>query len=389
MSEQQTESRIYLDHQATTPVDERVLEAMLPYFTETYGNAASNDHVFGVEAHQGVKKARKQIARAINAKPDEVIFTSGATESNNIAVFGVAERYQEKGKHIITCATEHKAVLDPCEELESRGWNVTYLPVDKHGMVDPDDVRDAIRDETTLISIMMANNEVGTIAPVAEIGAIAREHDVKFHTDAAQCVGHIPVDVDAMNIDVMSFSAHKCYGPKGVGALYRSRSRPRVNITPQIHGGGHERGLRSGTLNVPSIVGFGEAVALGVREMKSNNKKCETWTDRMLETLQTELGNVERNGHPTERLVHNLNIYIPGIESRALIVDLKDVAVATGSACTSADVEPSHVITAMHDAQRAHSSIRISVGRANDAGQVEEAAQRIIDAVGQLRAFAL
>ena len=389
MTDKQTKNRIYLDHQATTPVDERVMEAMLPYFTETYGNAASNDHVFGVEAHQGVKKARKQIARAINAKPDEVIFTSGATESDNIAVFGVAERYKDEGKHIITCATEHKAVLDPCNKLEERGWDVTYLSVDKHGMVDPGDVRDAIQDDTTLISIMMANNEVGTIAPVTEIGAIAREHDVKFHTDAAQCVGHIPVDVDAMNIDVMSFSAHKSYGPKGVGALYRRRSRPRVNITPQIHGGGHERGLRSGTLNVPSIVGFGEAVALGVQEMESNNKKYEVWTDEMLETLQAELGDVELNGHPTERLAHNLNIYIPSVESRALIVDLKDVAIATGSACTSADVEPSHVITAMHDAQRAHSSIRISVGRANDADQIEEATQRIIDAVGQLRAFAL
>jgi cysteine desulfurase len=389
MSEQEKQ-RIYLDHQATTPVDERVMEAMVPYFTETYGNAASNDHLFGVDAKQAVDKARNTIADAINAKSDEVIFTSGATESDNIAVFGVAERYADEGKHVITAATEHKAVLDPCKELEERGWEVTYLPVDEHGMVDPDDVRDAIRDDTTLVSIMMANNEVGTIAPVKEIGAIAREHGAKFHTDAAQCLGHIPIDVDEMNIDLMSASAHKCYGPKGIGLLYRRRSRPRVNVKPQIFGGGHERGLRSGTLNVPAIVGFGKAVELGEKEMEAENETYREWTDRMFEALQESVGDdVQRNGHPTERLAHNLNVYIPGIESRALIVDLKETAVATGSACTSADVEPSHVITAMHDEQRAHSSIRISVGHANDADQIDEAAQRIADAAESLRAFAL
>jgi cysteine desulfurase len=383
------EQRIYLDHQATTPVDERVMEAMVPYFTETYGNAASNDHLFGVDAKQAVDKARNTIADAINAKSDEVIFTSGATESDNIAVFGVAERYEEEGKHIITCVTEHKAVLDPCKELEDRGWEVTYLPVDEYGMVDPDDVRDAIRDDTTLVSIMMANNEVGTIAPVKEIGAIAREHGAKFHTDAAQCLGHIPIDVDEMNIDLMSASAHKCYGPKGIGLLYRRRSRPRVNVKPQIFGGGHERGLRSGTLNVPAIVGFAKSVELGEKEMKEENETYQEWTDRLHESLREELGDIERNGHPTERLVHNLNVYIPGIESRALIVDLKETAIATGSACTSADVEPSHVITAMYDEQRAHSSIRISVGRANNSDQIEEAARRITDSAESLRAFAL
>ena len=381
--------RIYLDHQATTPVDERVMEAMVPYFTETYGNAASNDHLFGVDAKQAVDKARNTIADAIDAKSDEVIFTSGATESDNIAVFGVAERYEEEGKHIITCVTEHKAVLDPCKELEDRGWEVTYLPVDEYGMVDPDDVRDAIRDDTTLVSIMMANNEVGTIAPVKEIGAIAREHDAKVHTEAGQCLGHIPIDVDEMNIDLMSASAHKCYGPKGIGMLYRRRSRPRVNVKPQIFGGGHERGLRSGTLNVPAIVGLGKAVELGGKEMEEENETYQGWTDRLYESLREELGDVERNGHPTERLAHNLNVYIPGIESRALIVDLKETAIATGSACTSADVEPSHVITAMHDEQRAHSSIRISVGRANDSDQIEEAARRIKDAAEELRSFSL
>lgn len=385
----ESKQRIYLDHQATTPVDDRVVEAMLPYFTELYGNAASNDHLFGVDAKKAVDKARNTIATAINAKSDEVIFTSGATESDNIAVLGVAERYEDEGKHIITCVTEHKAVLDPCKELEERGWEVTYLPVDEYGMVDPDDVQNAIRDDTTLISIMMANNEVGTIAPVKEIGAIAREHDVKFHTDAAQCLGHISIDVDEMNIDLMSASAHKGYGPKGIGVLYRRRSRPRVNVKPQIFGGGHERGLRSGTLNVPAIVGFGKAVEVGLKEMVGENERYRDWTDRMFNLLEEELSDVERNGHPTDRLAHNLNIYIPGIESRALIVDLKETAVATGSACTSADVEPSHVITAMHDEQRAHSSIRISVGRANDADQIDEAARRIADAVEQLRAFAL
>jgi cysteine desulfurase len=387
MSDEQ--DRIYLDHQATTPVDERVMEVIQPYFTEAYGNAASNDHLFGVDANQAVDEARNTIADAIGAKSDEVIFTSGATESDNIAVFGVAERYEDEGKHIITCKTEHKAVLDPCKELEERGWEVTYLAVDEYGMVDPDDVRDAIREDTTLISIMMANNEVGTVVPVQEIGAIAREHDVKFHTDAAQCLGHIPIDVDEMNIDLMSMSAHKCYGPKGIGALYRRRSRPRVNVKPQMYGGGHERGLRSGTLNVPAIVGFGKAVEIGLKEMYEENERFEAWTDQIFDHLQAELGDVERNGHPAERLAHNLNVYIPGIESRALIVDLKETAIATGSACTSADVEPSHVITAMHDEQRAHSSVRVSVGRANEEEEIDEAAQRIADAAEQLRAFAL
>ncbi len=383
------QDRIYLDHQATTPVDERVMETMQPYFTETYGNAASNDHLYGVDAHQAVDEARSTIAEALGAKSDEVIFTSGATESDNIAVFGVAERYENEGKHIITCKTEHKAVLDPCKELEERGWEVTYLPVDEHGMIDLGDLRSAIREDTTLVSIMMANNEVGTIAPIQEIGAIAREHGAKFHTDAAQCLGHIPIDVDEMNIDLMSASAHKCYGPKGIGMLYCRRSRPRVDVEPQIHGGGHERGLRSGTLNVPAIVGFGKSVEVGLKEMDEENERFREWTDRMFNHLQEELGDVEQNGHPEKRLAHNLNVYIPGIESRALIVDLKETAIATGSACTSADVEPSHVITAMHDEQRAHSSVRISVGRANEEEQVDKATQRIASAVEQLRAFAL
>lgn len=387
MSDEQ--DRIYLDHQATTPVDERVMETMQPYFTETYGNAASNDHLYGVDAHQAVDEARSAIAEAIGAKSDEVIFTSGATESDNIAVFGVAERYEDEGKHIITCKTEHKAVIDPCRELEERGWEVTYLPVDEHGMIDTGDLRSAIREDTTLVSIMMANNEVGTIAPVQEIGAIAREHGAKFHTDAAQCLGHIPIDVDEMNIDLMSASAHKCYGPKGIGMLYCRRSRPRVDVEPQMHGGGHERGLRSGTLNVPAIVGFGKSIEVGLKEMEDENERFQEWTDRMFSHLRDELGDVERNGHPEQRLPHNLNVYVPGIESRALIVDLKETAVATGSACTSADVEPSHVIASMYDEQRAHSSIRISVGRTNERGQIDEATRRIADAAEGLRMFSM
>ena len=383
------QQQIYLDHQATTPVDERVMEVMLPYYTEMYGNAGNKDHVYGAEAKRAVDKARRTIARAIGAKPDEVIFTSGATESDNIAVLGVAERYENEGKHIITCVAEHKAVLDPCKELEKRGWEVTYLPVDEYGTADPGDVRDAIRDDTTLISIMMANNEVGTIAPVQEIGQIAREHGVRFHTDAAQCLGHIPIDVNEMNIDLLSASAHKCYGPKGIGVLYRRRGRPRVNLKPQVFGGGQERGVRSGTLDVPTIVGFGAAVEIGLEEMSEENEQYRAWTDKMFHMLREGLGDVERNGHPTERLAHNLNVFLPGVESRALIAGLTETAVASGSACTSADVKPSHVIAGMHDEQRAHSSIRISVGRSNDDDQVRRAVSEIVQAVEQLRKLAL
>ena len=361
------EERIYLDHQATTPVDPRVLEVMLPYFTEVFGNAASRDHIFGLEAKRAVDKAREQIARGINARPDEIIFTSGATESDNIALFGVAEKLAHKGDHFITCVTEHKAVLDSCAELERRGKRVTYLPVDPYGRVDPDDVSKAITPQTILISIMAANNEIGTIAPIAEIGRIAAEHGVLFHTDAVQAFGRIPLDVKAMNIHLMSLSGHKIYGPKGVGALYRRRSNPRAQVAPVIYGGGHERGLRSGTLNVPAIVGFGEAAMIAVREMDRENEKYRAWTRQMLEQLREALGEVYLNGHPTERLAHNLNVSIPGVESRALIVKLKDVAIATGSACTSDKVEPSHVISALgFGDQRAHSAIRISVGRTNN-----------------------
>lgn len=381
-----SEQPIYLDHQATTPVDPRVLKVMLPYFTEIFGNAASKDHVFGLEAKRAVDKARERIASAINARPDEIIFTSGATESDNIAILGAAEKLARKGNHLITCVTEHKAVLDCCEQLEKHGKQVTYLPVDQYGQVNPDDVRKAITSKTILISIMAANNEIGTLAPMTEIGQIATEHGVLFHTDAAQALGHIPLDVKAMNIHLMSLSAHKVYGPKGIGVLYCRRSNPRAQVAPVMYGGGHERGLRSGTLNVPASIGFGEAVRIALREMKQENARYRRWTQQMLECLQEALGEVNLNGHPTERLAHNLNVSIPGVESRALIVKLKDVAIATGSACTSEKVEPSHVIKALDFGdQRAHSAIRISVGRTNDQEQIRTVMHKIAVAARELR----
>lgn len=371
---------IYLDHNATTPVDPRVLEVMLPYFTEVFGNAASIDHEPGHQAQQAVERAREQCAKLIGAKPEEIIFTSGATESDNIALFGVAERYADKGDHIITCVTEHKAVLDSCAELERRGKRVTYLPVDQYGLVDPDAVRKAITPETVLISIMFANNEIGTIAPVTEIGAIAHEHGVIFHTDAAQAVGHVPIDVNAMNIDLLSFSGHKVYGPKGIGGLYVRRSRPRVKVAPVIYGGGHERGMRSGTLNVPGIVGMGKALEIAGKEMKADTARYREWTQEMLILLRAELGeeNVSLNGHPTQRLPHNLNVSIRGIESRSLIIQLKDIAISTGSACTTAKVEPSHVILALgFGEERAHSAIRVGVGKGNVHEDIAAATNRI------------
>ncbi|MCB0164396.1 MAG: cysteine desulfurase [Anaerolineae bacterium] len=377
---------IYLDHNATTPVDPRVLEVMLPYFTEKFGNAASIDHDYGHEAKQAVDQAREQIAAVINARPDEIIFTSGATESDNIALFGVAEKYAKKGDHIITCVTEHKAILDACHRLETMGKSVTYLPVNHFGRVDPDDVRRAITPRTILISIMAANNEIGTLTPLAEIGQIAAEHDILFHTDAAQAVGHIPIDVRAMNIHILSISAHKIYGPKGIGALYRRRSLPRVQLEPVIYGGGHERGLRSGTLNTPGIVGFGEALRLAKKEMSKDATRFRGWTQQIYEGLQAELGEVLLNGHPTERLPHNLNVSLPGVESKALIVKLKGVALSTGSACTSAKVEPSHVIQALgFGDERAHCAIRISVGRFNNNAQITSAIEQISIAVRNLQ----
>lgn len=377
---------IYLDHNATTPVDPRVLQVMLPYFTEKFGNAASVDHDFGHEAKQAVDHAREQIADIINAQPDEIIFTSGATESDNIALFGVAEKYTYKGDHIITCVTEHKAILDCCKRLEAMGKRVSYLPVDHYGQIDLDELRHAITPKTILISLMIANNEIGTLAPMREIGEIARAHNVLLHTDAAQAVGHIPVDVQTMNIDIMSLSAHKVYGPKGIGALYRRRSNPRVNLAPVIYGGGHERGLRSGTLNVPGIVGFGEAVRIAKRQMATEAKQFRMWTERIYSCLADKLSEVCINGHPEQRLPHTLNVSLVGTESKALIVRLKDVALSVGSACTSAAVEPSHVILALgYGEDRAHNAIRIGVGRTNTDEQIEVAIARIVEAANLVR----
>jgi cysteine desulfurase len=379
---------IYLDHNATTPVDPRVLDAMLPYFTEIYGNAASIDHEAGHVANQAVERAREQCAQAIGARREEIVFTSGATESDNIALFGVAERYADKGDHIITCATEHKAILDCCARLEQQGKRVTYLPVDQYGMVDPDAVRKAITPRTILISIMFANNEIGTIAPVKQIGAIAHEHGVLFHTDAAQAAGHVPVDVEAMQIDLLSFSAHNVYGPKGIGGLYVRRRAPFVKVAPVIYGGSHERGMRSGTLNVPGIVGMGEALELGVQEMRAETARYRAWTQQIFERLCAELGaeNVALNGHPTQRLPHNLNVSLKRIESKSLVVQLKEIAISTGSACTSAKVEPSHVILALgYGEDRAHSAIRIGLGRGNTDAEIDMAIATIVAAVRRVR----
>lgn len=379
---------IYLDHNATTPVDPRVLQAMLPYFTEKFGNAASIDHDYGYEAKHAVDKAREKIAAVINAQPDEIIFTSGATESDNIALFGIAEKYAGKGDHIITCVTEHKAVLDCCRRLEELGKRVTYLPVDQYGLVDPADVRAAITPQTILISIMAANNEIGTLAPIQEIGAIAREHDILFHTDAAQAAGHVPLDVQAMRIDLMSLSAHKVYGPKGIGVLYRRSSNPRVRLVPVIYGGGHERGIRSGTLNVPAIVGFGEALRIAEQEMQLEGEQQRSWTCLIHRRLAQEFHETELNGHPTLRLPNNVSLSLKGIESKALIVRLQGVALSTGSACTSAKTEASHVVSALGFGEdRAHCTIRIGVGRFNSDQQIEIAIDRIANAVRQLQSM--
>jgi len=382
-----TSSYIYLDHNATTPVDPRVLEEMLPYFTEIFGNAASIDHEAGHQAKRAVEAAREHCANIIGASdPKEIVFTSGATESDNIALFGVAEKYADKGDHIITCVTEHKAILDCCKRLEKMGKRVTYLPVDQYGIVDLDALRQAITPQTILISIMFANNEIGTIAPVSEIGAMAHEHGVLFHTDAAQAVGHVPVDVEAMNIDLLSFSAHKIYGPKGIGGLYVRRRNPRVKVAPVIYGGGHELGIRSGTLNVPGIVGMGKALQLAKGEMKSEGEKYRQWTQMMLKQLQEQLGDVELNGHPTQRLPHNMNVSIKGIESRSLIVQLKNIAISTGSACTSASVDPSHVILALGFGEdRAHNAIRLGLGRITSSVDIEVATSQIVYNVRRLR----
>jgi cysteine desulfurase len=355
---------IYMDYHATTPVDPRVLEAMTPYFTQHFGNAASRNHSFGWEAEEAVETARKQVADLVGASAKEIIFTSGATESNNLAIKGVAEMYREKGNHIITCVTEHKAVIDTCKKLEKQGARVTYLPVQKDGRISLDDLRSAITDKTILITIMTANNEIGVIQPIAEIGAIAKEKGILFHTDAVQAVGKVPFDVNALKVDLVSISAHKIYGPKGVGALYVRRSRPRVRLAAQMDGGGHERGNRSGTLNVPGVVGFGEAARIAREDMPVEAARIRELRDHLRDRLVAKIPHAIVNGSPEHVLPGHLNISFAYIEGESLIMALKDVALSSGSACTSASLEPSYVLRAMGlDDELAHSSLRITIGR--------------------------
>ena len=375
---------IYLDHHATTPVDPRVLDEMMPYFTENFGNASSLDHPYGYDASVAVQKSREKIAAAIGANMDEIIFTSGATESDNLALIGVMRRYSEKGDHLITCTTEHKAVLDTARHLEGEGFKVTYLPVNEFGEINLEELKAAITEKTVMISIMAANNEIGTIANLEEIGKIAHENDVLFHTDAAQAVGRIPIDVKKMNIDLMSFSSHKIYGPKGIGALYLRVLKPRVKLDSIMFGGGQERNIRSGTLNVPGIVGFAKAVELSQKEMQKENEKSKRWTDLMLKKFQEAGGKL--NGHPEKRLSHNLNVRFDGIESKAIINTVsKKVAISAGSACTTQVVEPSHVLLAIGLGEdQTHSSIRVGCGRFNTDEEIEIAADEIYHAVESL-----
>ena len=377
---------IYLDNNATTFVDPRVLEAMMPYLTADCGNAASRSHSFGWRAEAAVDKARGQLAETIGAIDKEIVWTSGATESNNLAIKGVAEMYRDNGNHIITTLTEHKAVLDPCMYLKEHGFEVTFLPVDATGMVSAEQVRQAITDKTILVSLMTANNEVGTVHPIAEIGAVCKERGVIFHTDATQAVGKIPVDVEAMGIDLLSCSGHKIYGPKGVGALYVRRRNPRVRLAIQMHGGGHERGMRSGTLNVPGIVGMGAAVEICRREMAQEAQRLAALRDRLYEGVTQQVDHVKLNGHPTRRLPNTLNVSFAYVEGEALMMKFKDLAVSSGSACTSASLEPSHVLRAMGVGDdMAHSSIRFSLGRFNSAEEIEFAIAQVVKGVQELR----
>lgn len=378
---------IYMDYHATTPADPRVVETMVPYFTEVFGNAASRSHSFGWSADESVSTAREQVAKLIGAtKAKEIVFTSGATESNNLAIKGVAHFYREKGNHIITTKIEHKAVLDTCKRLEHEGFEVTYLGVDKLGRIAPEDVRRAITDKTILVSVMLANNEVGTVQPIKEIGAITRERGVLLHCDAVQGIGKIPFDVEDMNVDLASLTAHKLYGPKGVGALYVRRSRPRVRIATEMDGGGHEFGMRSGTLNVPGIVGFGKACAILSEEWRAEAERVREQRDYLLALITGALEEVHINGSFEHRLPNNLNLSFSFVEGESMLMAIRDVAVSSGSACTSASLEPSYVLHAMgvtDDA--AHSSIRFGLGRFTTNEEIEYVAKLVIDKVRKLR----
>lgn len=377
---------IYLDCHATTPVDKRVLEAMLPYFTEHFGNPASVAHLYGWTAEAAVTEARNTIAQAINATATEIIFTSGATEANNLAIKGVAEAYYQQGRHLITVETEHKAILDPCRYLETLGFSVTYLKVGQDGLIDLAELEAAIKPDTIMVSVMAANNEIGVLMPLAAIGSICRKHQVLFHTDAAQAIGKIPLDVEAMNIDLMSLTAHKIYGPKGTGALYVRRRNPRVNIASQIQGGGQERGMRSGTLYPPQIVGFAQAVAIAQQEQKTETARLLDLREQLWQKLSS-LGGIHLNGHPTQRLPGNLNISIEGVDGAALLLGLQSrVALSSGSACSSQSVAPSYVLKALGRSDSlAYASLRFGIGRFNTQTDIEQAADYVRETVQSLR----
>ena len=377
---------VYLDNNATTPVDPRVLEAMLPFLRENFGNAASRSHAYGWTAEEAVDKARKQVADAIGAGPKEIIWTSGSTEGNNLAIQGVAGMYADQGRHIITCPIEHKAVIDPCKFLETQGFEVTWLEPDSTGWVRAEQVAEAIRKDTSLISLMFANNEIGTIHPIPEIGAVCKKAGVLFHTDATQALGKVPIDVEAMGIDLLTLSAHKVYGPKGVGALYVRRKGPRVRLRPIIYGGGHERGMRSGTLNVPGIVGCGEAAEIAMAEMAPESERLSKLRDRLWAGLSGQLTDIALNGSTEHRLPNTLNVSFLYVEGESLMMGFHDIAVSSGSACTSASLEPSYVLKAIGVGDDlAHSSIRFSLGRFNTEEEIDYTIDRVVQAVNHLR----
>ncbi len=377
---------VYMDNHSTTKVDPGVVEEMLPYFTTYFGNAASRNHSFGWDADKAVEAARERLARIINAESREIIFTSGATESNNLALKGVAEMYVEKGNHIITQATEHRSVLDTAKRLEKSGIKVTFLPVDKEGLVDPDDVRRAITDTTVMISIMLVNNEIGVIQPAEEIGRIAKEKGILFHCDATQGVGKIPVNVQSMGIDLLSFTAHKLYGPKGVGALYVRRKNPRVRLSPMMDGGGHERGMRSGTLNVPGIAGFGKACEIAMAVMEEESVMLLNLRERLRKGIMDSLDEVSVNGSLSKRMPGNLNLSFAYVEGESLLMGLREIALSSGSACTSATLEPSYVLQALGvSPELAHSSVRFGLGRFNTEEEVDYAIKRVVETVNRLR----
>jgi cysteine desulfurase len=377
---------IYLDYHATTPVDERVLAAMIPYFTELFGNAASKSHIYGWESEAAVKKAREILASAINANPEEIVFTSGATESNNLAIKGVAENYYQKGKHIITVLTEHNAVLDPCHYLKNLGFDITFLPVQSDGLIDLDLLAKSIRPDTILVSIMTANNEIGVIQPLTEIGEICRTAGVFFHTDAAQAIGKVNIDVQTMKIDMMSLTAHKIYGPKGIGALYVRSRDPKVQLAAQMHGGGHERGMRSGTLYTPQIVGFGKSVEIALKEQETENERLLNYRQKLWNTL-SKIDGIHLNGHPTKRLPGNLNVSVEGVDGAALLLALQSImAVSSGSACTSTKNTPSHVLTALgRPEDLAYASLRFGLGRYTEPQEIDIAGEYVKSTILSLR----